>query len=122
MFGVSHFLVVVQVTCWVSWPALRMKSPSSSTHLPSSPTKARSLAGSTNVTVADWPGARETLSKARRTRLSGTSEATRSLEYSSTASLPATEPVFFTSTLTFRSSAAVKEALSTLRFEYSKVV
>src|SRR5690554_2274446 len=106
--GLSHLWEVVQLSasCWS--PTLMWKSPASSTHLLSGPTKARSAPFSLRVSVLVSPGASSTLSKARRRRTSGVSEATRSLLNNNTLSFPATLPVLLTSTENSRMSPAVK--------------
>ncbi len=122
MFGVSHTFVFVHVVVVVRRSTRSTKSPSSSVHRQSAPTNAKSFAGNWNVTVFVSPGSSAIFVKSRRRLLSGTMLATRSLEYSNTASLPARLPVFFTSTLTVSTSSAVNVALSTFRLLYSKVV
>ena len=70
----SHVTVSYShVTVICSEPMVRRKSPSSSTHWPSVPTNARSLAGRLKVTVRVSLGCSITFSKARRRRFPGVS-------------------------------------------------
>ena len=113
LLGVSHFFVCEHATPTTWSPTCMRKSPSSSIHLPSYPTKAKSEPLTFKVTVLVSPGCNSTLSNARKRRLSGVSEATKSLLKSSTLSLPTRLPVFFTSTVKVSTSSAVKLVLST---------
>ena len=68
------------------------------------------------------PALREILSKALSLRTSGTSEAYISLEKSSTASLPSTEPELVTLTLNSSRSSGPKVLREQRKSEYSKLV